>query len=218
MLLTLSFFVFSLDLGNTYIGIVAPLYNGKKDGSNVAFMFVVDDIKSSAAITAIMGTLTNANAGATFFVSGMFVGSNLELTKELSDDFEVGNYGFSNIKLNINDKVKIKNEIIFCNDLIKSVTGKDTKLFTPPQQLYNKTTLTAASELNYKTILPTARNATINWTTADTNLVASYATEGVKAGDIILFRPTAAAVQSLARIISYFLEQNFNILSVSDIL
>jgi peptidoglycan/xylan/chitin deacetylase (PgdA/CDA1 family) len=205
--------VFNLNSGDTYT-ITAPLYNGNKNKQNISFMFVVNDAEAAKTLPQITETLGSAKANATFFISGMFVANNLELTKNIASKFELGNYGFTGKKLNITDKNKIKDEIVFCHNIVKSVTDNDMNLFTPPGMFYNKTTLSASDDLGYKMILPTVRPATIDWSAADRNLVKSYATANVSAGDIILLYPTEATKNVLAEIISYFLERNFFIVSV----
>jgi len=218
VLVTVSFFVFTLNVDRTFLGITAPLYSGSRDTKTVAFMFIVNDNAHAANLPFITGSLNTAKAGATFFVSGMFAGNNMEMVKNLGDGFELGNHGFSGARLNITDKSKITTEIVFCRDIIKAVSGKTPALFTPPDLLYNRTTLGVAGELGYKTVLPTARRVTINWATADTNLVLSYATHDTKGGDIIMFRPTTATMQSIARVIAHFLERGFKIVSVGSLL
>jgi peptidoglycan/xylan/chitin deacetylase (PgdA/CDA1 family) len=200
MLLTLSFFVFTLDLSQTYVGITAPLYNGNTNNKNISFIFVIDKNTNTTVLPQIIDTLKNARAHSTFFVSGSWVAGNIELTKTLSADFELGNYGFTNAKLNINDSNKIKGEILYCHDIVKSVAGVEMNLFMPPDMEYNKTTLSAAESLGYRTILPT-RNADIN---------------KPKAGDLILMYITKSNAETLSKTIANLLAQNFHIVSVGS--
>ncbi len=216
-LFTLAFFVFNLPLSNTYLSITAPLYNGDRDENKVAFVFVLDDNSYADNIEHISSSLTTANAKATFFLSGTFIPSNLELVKNLGTEFELGNYGFSNTNLNITDKSKIINEITLCGDLVKSVSDKNMQYFSPPNALYNNSTLGVAESLGYKTILPTNRKTSIDWQTADTNIVTSYATYNTKGGDIIFLTPTLATTQAISKIISSFLERDLTITSVGEL-
>lgn len=217
-LLVLAFFVFNLDLDRTYINTSAPLYNGSRDTKQVAFMFVVDNNDDANNLPVIMQALTNANASATFFISAATVLDNLGLVQQLGAQFELGNYGFSNIPLNIADKHTIAEEIAVCDSLIKSVTGQQMTLFTPPDGLYNKNTLGMADNLGYQTILPTSRKVSIDWDNTDTNLVASYATYDTQAGDIILLRPVDATRLAISKIIASFLSRDLTITSVGNLL
>jgi peptidoglycan/xylan/chitin deacetylase (PgdA/CDA1 family) len=199
VLMIVSFFVFTLDTSETYVGITAPLYSGNTNTKSVSFMFIVDGGTNSDMVEQITDALKNARSRATFFVSGDWVAKNIALTRTLGEDFELGNYGFTAAKLNISDKVKIKSEIENCHNLVSSVANVKMKLFTPPEQKYNKTTLSVAESLGYKTVLPTQKD-----------------TDEHKAGDLILLHVNNDTANDLARIIASLLAKNFHIVSVSD--
>jgi peptidoglycan/xylan/chitin deacetylase (PgdA/CDA1 family) len=199
VLMVVSFFVFAVDTSETYVGITAPLYSGNTNTKSVSFMFIVDGNTNGDTVTQITDILKNARSRATFFVSGSWVANNIELTRTLGEEFELGNHGFTAAKLNISDKNKIKSEIENCHNIVASVTGIKMKLFTPPEQKYNKNTLSVAENLGYKTVLPTQKD-----------------TDEYKSGDLILIPANSSTVNDLARVISALLSRNFHIVSVGD--
>jgi peptidoglycan/xylan/chitin deacetylase (PgdA/CDA1 family) len=199
VLLTVSFFVFSVDTSESYVGITAPLYSGNTNTKNVSFMFIVSGSTDSSTLTKIINTLKNARSGATFFVSGSWAAKNIETIRALAAEFEIGNYGFSAVKLNISDKNKIKSEIENCHNLIMSVADVKMNLFTPPEQKYNKNTVSAAESLGYRTVLPTQ------------NSTGEY-----NSGDLILLHANTDTADGLAQTVSVLLTNNFHIVSVGD--
>ena len=201
VLVVLSLFVFTADLSETFVDITAPLYSGNTHSKSVSFMFIVEKNTAAADIESITLSLQNARSSATFFVAGSWVGENMELTKKLAEKYELGNYGFSGIKLNLSGTAKIKNEIQNTHSIVSSVAGYNMKFFTPPGQKYNKNTLSAAESLGYTTVLPTQR------TTAD-----------YKSGDLIMLSADRETADNLDRIISNILSQNFHIVCVGEII
>ncbi len=217
-LLVISFLVFNLDVGNTYLRVDAPLSNGDRHGQAVALVLLIDDDTAADCAAQMLPTLANARANATFFLTGATAARNLATLNTLAEQCELGNYGFSHTALNIADKNTIRDEINLGGSLLRNLTGKAPAFFTPPNGLFNKNTLAMASNLGYRTVLPTDRPVSIDWATADSNLVQAYATNQTQAGDIIFLKANAATQQSLAAIIANFLERNLVLTSLSQLL
>jgi peptidoglycan/xylan/chitin deacetylase (PgdA/CDA1 family) len=195
----LSIFVFTADLSETFVDITAPLYYGNANTKSVSFMFVIDENTAAENVEKIVSSLKNARSGATFFIRGSWAANNIELTKKLADEYELGNYGFTNTNLNGNNAAKIKSEIENCHNMILGIANVKMKFFTPPDQKYNKTTLSAAESLGYTTVLPTKQT-----------------TAGYKSGDLILLPADTDTVYSIDKTISGILSQNIFIVSVGD--
>jgi hypothetical protein len=199
VLAVLSVFVFTADLSETFVDITAPLYSGNIYSKSVSVMFTVEENAAADDVRSITLSLQNARSSATFFVSGGWVGKNIELTKELAKKYELGNYGFSGAKLNLGDIEKIKNEIKNTHNIVSSVADYKMKFLTPPEQKYNKNTLSAAESLGYTTVLPTQKNG-----------------DKYNGGDLILLSVNRKNADDLDRIISNILSQNFHIVCVGD--
>ena len=217
VLCLLGIFISTVNVTQTYLSVNAPFSNGNRNNQQVGLMLIIDDPVLANNLSSILTTLDKAEATATFFFTGAAAINNLELIKNIASNHELGNYGFSNKTLNIADKNSITEEIQLSDALIKSLTNVQMKVFTPPLQVFNKHTLAMADNLNYTTIIPTERNATIDWQTADSNLVLSYATYNIQKGDIIALKPTVATMQCFSQIISNYLTNGLNVTSLSHL-
>ena len=218
VLLVLGFLVNTINIDKTYLSVAAPLSSGNRNSNYVGLMFIIDDPEMGANLPAILDTLNRAEASATFFFTGAAAINNLELYQKIADNYELGNYGFSNTPLNIADKNAITEEIRLGDALAKSLAHKIMQTFTPPNGVFNKHTLAMAQNLNYTTVLPTERNAVIDWETADSNLVLSYATYHVKSGDIVALKTTAATMQCFAQMTADYLSKGLKITSLGSLL
>jgi len=218
ILCVLGFFVSTINVSNTYLSVSAPLTNGNRNHAQIGLMFIIDEPELANNLTNILDTLDKAEASATFFFTGTSAINNLELLQTLKQKHEIGNYGFSNISLNLADKNLIYDEIRLGDILIKSLTNIQMKTFTPPTGSFNKHTIAMASNLGYTTVLPTNRETMIDWEKADSNLVLSYATYNIQNGDIIALKPTVATMQSFAQIIAHYTTNGWKITSLSRLL
>lgn len=218
VLLVLGFLVSTINVNQIYLTAGAPLANGNRDSHQVAIMFIIDDPELADNLTPILETLNRAEASATFFFTGTAAINNLEILQKLATNYELGNYGFSNIALNVADKNLITEEIRLGDALINSLVHTQMKVFTPPHGMFNKHTLAMAENLGYTTVLPTERNAVIDWDTADSNLVLSYATYQVQSGDIIALKPTTATRQCFAQVAANYLTNGLTITSLGQLL
>ena len=218
VLFVLGFLVSTINVTQTYLTVAAPLSSGNRDSNQVALMFIIDDAELANNLTAILETLDRAETKATFFFTGSAAINNLELLQKLATQHELGNYGFSNTALNVADKNYITEEIRLGDALINSLVHVPMKVFTPPQGVFNKHTIAMANNLGYTTVLPTDRNAVIDWDTADSNLVLSYATYHVQAGDIIALKPTTATLQCFAQVAATYLMNGLTITSLHQLL
>lgn len=179
---------------------------------------IIDDHAAADCAVQMLPLLANAHANATFFIAGSTAANNLAAFNALAEQCEIGNYGFSHQNLNIADKNLISEEITLGGTLLHSLTGKAPTFFTPPNGLFNKNTLAMAESLGYRTVLPTDRPVSIDWGTADSNLVQAYATNNTQAGDIIFLHANTATLQSLDAIIANFLERDLMLTALSQLL
>ena len=170
-LLVLSFLVLNLNVNQTYLRVDAPLANGNRNGQYVGLVFIVDNDTAADCAAQMLPTLANARANATFFITGTTATNNLAALNDIAEQCEIGNYGFTHTALNLADKNLISDEINLGGSLLRNLTGKTPRFFTPPDGLFNKNTLAMAQNLGYRTVLPTDRPVSINWDTADSNLV-----------------------------------------------
>lgn len=217
-LLVISFLALNLNVAQTYWRVTAPVYNGNRNGQYVALAIIIDNDTAADCAVAMPPLLTNAHSNATFFITGSTAANNLAALHTLAEQCEIGNHGFSHQNLNIADKNLISEEITLGGTLLSNLSGQAPTFFTPPNGLFNKNTLAMAESLGYRTVLPTDRPVSIDWTTADSNLVQAYATHNTQAGDIIFLHANSATLQSLAAIITNFLERDLILTSLGQLL
>ena len=151
----------------------------------------------------ILDVLEKNNVKATFFVGGIWVEKNNEcFLKIYQSGNEIASHGYwHKDHKNLSDNQQI-NEILLCEDLVNTLTGKKMNLFAPPSGSYNKNTAVLAEGLGYKTIMWS--KDTIDWRDQDQNLIFSRATKNACAGDLILMHPTKATAEVLDKVIKHY--------------
>ena len=181
------------------------IYQGDETRGKVALMFNVyertDNVEKIMAICEENGILT------TFFVGGCWAAKNADIIIKMhTAGFEIGNHGYlhrDHAKLSYEDNVK---EIRLTGRLTQSIL-KDfddftrLTLFAPPSGSIGDNMMKACETLGYKVIMWT--RDTIDWRDQDADLIFTRATDGLKAGELILLHPTDATVDALPRILEY---------------
>jgi peptidoglycan/xylan/chitin deacetylase (PgdA/CDA1 family) len=118
---------------------------GPPRGRRVALTF--DDGPSSTQTPAILATLEEFNAPATFFEEGRHVSGREELMREiLIAGDEIGNHSYDHPKYPGNE------EIASTNSRIHAATGFEPCLFRPPYGLVDRTVADAASHNHLETV------------------------------------------------------------------
>ncbi len=157
------------------------------------------------------------NVKATFFVGGCWVAQHVDYVKKIYDDgHEIGNHGYyhkEHSKLTYQQNV---DEMVLCSKLVFECCGEFPTLFAPPSGDFGNETLRAAKDNGFKTIMWS--RDTIDWRDKDSNLVYVRATKNVSGGELILMHPTAHTLAALENILQYFLENNLQPVTVSEII
>lgn len=190
-----------------------PIFKGNEQKNNVSLMFNV--YQGTEYIDGILNVLDKNGVKATFFVGGTWVSKNTDVFQKIVDSKnEIGNHGFLHRD---HDKIsfdKNKQEIMLCHEIVFKTTGKTMVLFAPPSGAYNSTTLNAAKQLGYKTIMWS--KDTIDWRDHDKSVIFKRATKNLSNGDLVLMHPTKETLEALNDVISEIKRQNFNIVTVGD--
>ena len=101
------------------------------------------------------------------------------------------------------------------NALLQAITGEKPQLFAPPSGAYGEDTLQACRQEGMKVIMWS--KDTIDWRDKDEELVYARATDGVKAGDLILMHPTAHTANALPRILRAYERAGLKVVTVSEL-
>ncbi|MBR4998833.1 MAG: polysaccharide deacetylase family protein, partial [Clostridia bacterium] len=168
------------------------IYSGDESSNNVCFMINV--YQGEEYVKNILDVLDLYNVKTTFFIGGSWAVKNIDLIKEIyTRGHELGNHGFyhkDQNKLNLDENIQ---EIKMCHEIVSKNLGIEMTLFAPPSGAYNITTVDAATNLNYKTIMWT--HDTIDWRDQNCDLIYNRATKNLSNGDLILMHPTKKTME-----------------------
>lgn len=191
------------------------IYSGNTSNANVCFMINV--YQGNEYVLDMLDILDLYNVKTTFFIGGCWASKNIDLVKEIyTRGHEIGNHGFYHKNQDSLSYEENITEIKACHDLISKNVGIEMTLFAPPSGAYNKTTVDASTDLNYKTIMWT--HDTIDWRDQDADLIFNRATKNLSNGDLILMHPTQKTVEAFKNILSTSINNGFNPTTVTNCL
>lgn len=216
ILLILSFFMYN----DTVLSVfkneeLEPIRKGYNEEYS-AFTCNVD--WGTELIPPILEILEKHDVKITFFVTGRWAKNNPEMLKMIYEKgHEIGNHGYghrmhSKLGLECN-----KEEIDRTHNIIKETIGIDMKYFAPPAGDFNDTTLKAAYESGYKTILWNID--TIDWRNDSTcdKIIKRVLTKPLEAS-IVLMHPKKETIKALDYLIRTIQEKNIKVGTVSKVL
>ncbi len=129
--------------------------SGSKDKREISLTF---DDGPGLNTKEILKILKDKDVKVTFFLLGTSVAKHPLLVKEIFDaGHELANHTYNHInffkyKEDETEKEKLEEELLSCQDLIKSITGYRTKLVRFPYGYSHENALSVARENNYKVI------------------------------------------------------------------
>lgn len=189
------------------------IYHGNTENNNVSLMINV--YWGTEYIEPMLDVLNEKNVKCTFFVGGMWASNNEEIMKKIiANGHELGNHGYYHKDHDKISKEKNEREIYQTHEIVKALTGVEMNLFAPPSGAYNQTTLDVAKTYGYQTIMWT--KDTIDWRDKNTELIYERAIKNAQNGDLILMHPTKNTLEALGDIIDYYLQNGFNVVTVSE--
>ncbi|MEG1706602.1 MAG: polysaccharide deacetylase family protein, partial [Clostridia bacterium] len=163
-----------------------PIYKGDTSKKNVTLMINV--YWGTEFIEPMLDCLSKHNITTTFFVGGTWVEKNQDIfLKIVNNGHEIGNHGYfhkSHDKLSYEQNIT---EISSCHKVVQTYSLKSMKLFAPPSGAFSNTTLKAAKDLGYTTIMWS--RDTIDWRDKDRKLIFTRATKNITNGELILMHP-----------------------------
>jgi len=149
----------------------------------------------------ILEILKNFDAKATFFVIGENCQKFPEIFKRIfKEDHSIGNHSFSHsIKFFFN----FKNEIEKTNEVIKEITGVETKIFRPPWGILPFWLKNYLSKEGYKTILWDVDSR--DWK----GKISDKIFEGIKPYSILLFHDCLQTSLILSKILATLKKEGY---------
>lgn len=169
-----------------------PIYRVKTDQNKIALTF--DVAWEDSDLDDILAMLDQHQAKATFFITGDFAQRFPERVKQISDSgHDVENHSNRHPHVNKLSESQVKDDASACNDILKSITGKDTVYYRAPYGEYNNTVMSALS--SYQVIQWDVDSR--DWKPdAQANAIAQFVCEKTKSGSILLFHVDSKAKQT----------------------
>ncbi len=191
----------------------AIYYHGERNTKNVSVMMNV--YENTDVINGMLEVLEKYNAKATFFVGGCWADDNGETLKKIAGKgHEIGNHGYfhkDHKKLDYNGNFE---EISLCGVVVKALSSVTPKLFAPPSGSFSESTINAANNLGYKVIMWS--KDTIDWRDYDEDKIYKRATTGIEGGDLVLMHPKEHTLKVLPKILEFYRDNGYNVVSVSE--
>jgi len=172
----------------------------------------------------VLKILKDKNVKATFFLLGSSVEKHPEMVKEIYNaGHEIGNHTYNHVNFfkysGDDEKEKLKEELLLCQDLIKSIIDYRTKLVRFPYGYSHENALEVAKENNYKVI---------NWSfgvdwkhfSDEEELFEQYL-NNAEPGIIFLMHDLAKNLkltQMLPKLIDELKNKNYEFVTVSEII
>jgi peptidoglycan/xylan/chitin deacetylase (PgdA/CDA1 family) len=188
-------------------------YKGNSDNKNVSLM--INCYWGTKEVEQILDILKEKEVKATFFLGGCWADDNNDLVVRMYEEGnEIGNHGYFHKDHTKLSKEKNIQEITLTSELIEKICGYKIKLFAPPSGAYNKATVNICNDLGYKVIMWS--KDTIDWRDKDADLCYNRAIKNPENGDLILMHPMVHTVTALPKIIDFYKQKGYNIVTVTE--
>lgn len=166
----------------------------------------------------MLETLEKHDTKISFFIGGVWGKKNINLIKTMKDSgHDIQNHGYYHKKptqLSEGDNIK---EIQMTSELLKNEVGVETTIFEPPYGDFDEYTQKMTEKANHK--LVTFNMDTIDWREdASREVLVKRISKKLNPGGIILMHPKEVTSKSLEDIILYLKSQDYEILTVNELL
>lgn len=169
----------------------------------------------------ILDLLDRYNIKATFFMIGVNVRNYPKVAQMVADrGHEIGNHTETHSHSIRLDDHELRTEIAQCQENILKNTGKQCKLFRPPEGALNDSMRTTINNMGYCNVLWTLD--TRDWAHTPPEEIATMIIQNAKHGDIILMHDYIGAnsptLQALELFIPELLRQGFTFVTAGELL
>lgn len=192
-----------------------PIYQGKPDMPAVALACNV--FWGEEHLPAILKACHAENVTITFFIGGSWAKRFPDALQQIAAaGHELGNHSYSHPHPNTLTFEQNQMQIKQAEELVQTITGKQTRLYAPPYGEFNTIVLDAAQQLGYQTILWTID--TIDWQKPPVKLILDRVIPKLQNGAIILIHPTANTATALPLLLQQIKQRGYQIKPVSELL
>lgn len=192
-----------------------PIYKGNPKKSMVSLLINV--AWGNEHIPRILEVLNDNQVKATFFLDGSWTKKNPELAMMIyMEGHEIGNHAYSHPDLRQRSRAKTLEEITKTNNVIKATLGIKPEWFAPPSGSFNMGTVSAAHQLNMKTILWTVD--TVDWKKPSPTEMVNRVVAKVDNGSMVLMHPTKPVAEGLETMIKDIKAKGYQLGTVSNLM
>lgn len=192
---------------------ITPIYQGLNNKKQISFAVNVD--WGEEFIPEMIDTFNGHQIKCTFFLTGRWTEKFPEVAKSIIENgHEIGNHGYKHDSPNKMSQEKVRTDIKKTEQIIKEITGKNTKLYAPPSGEREDHVIRAAHELGYQTILWSVD--TIDWQRPASNSIVTRILDKAHNGAIVLMHPTEPTVQALPIVIPELKRQGYKFVTISE--
>lgn len=190
-----------------------PVKNIDPNKPMIALTF--DDGPTKRYTSAILDSLKEHNANATFFVLGSNAANAPELLQRMIlEGHEIGNHTFSHKQLTTLSKANIEEEIIATQETIHNITNRYPAIIRPPYGSRNENVMQSAQG---KKIVNWSID-TRDWKDRNADVIVKRVLDTVKDGDIILMHDLyASTAQAVSILVPQLQEQGYQLVTVSEL-
>ncbi|MCT4639906.1 MAG: polysaccharide deacetylase family protein [Bacteroidales bacterium] len=186
------------------------------DGTKQEVAITFDDGPHNNTLK-ILDILDKYSVKAAFFLIGKNADEKPDIVKEIINRGHIiGNHSYYHKgTFDIQSRKKMISELTKTNNTIKSITGKDNKLFRPPFGITNPIVGNAIKKMKLISIGWSVRS--LDTSIKDPGKVCSRVYKRIKPGSVILLHDTTKDIDIiLENIIKYLKNNNYKIVSLRD--
>lgn len=192
-----------------------PIYAVSRADNHIALTF--DCAWGNSNTDLLLSLLKDANATATFFVTGEFCDKYPEDVKKMYQaGHEIGNHSDMHPHvegININDLIEDTRE---CSRKIKMITGEEPKIYRAPYGEYDDNTVSTIEGMGMKMIQWSVDS--IDWQEPDADTIIERVVSKTESGSILLFHNDLENTsQALPEVLTKLKQKGFSFVKVSDL-
>lgn len=192
-----------------------PIYAVSRADNHIAVTF--DCAWGNSNTDLLLSLLKDANATATFFVTGEFCDKYPEdVRKMYQAGHEIGNHSdlHPHIEgININDLIEDTRE---CSRKIKMITGEEPKIYRAPYGEYDDNTVSTIEGMGMKMIQWSVDS--IDWQEPNADTIIERVVSKTESGSILLFHNDLEnTAQALPDVLTKLKQKGFTFVKVSDL-
>ncbi len=169
----------------------------------------------------ILDILEEYGVTATFFIIGVNAENYPESLKMIAESgCEIGNHTYSHVRIDKMSDAELEAEIVKCEEVLYSMTGKRPVVFRPPEGRVPKRLLPISTKHGYNVVLWSID--TLDWSHNPSDKICSAVIGNLHGGDIILMHDYISGknttCEALRRFIPELLSKGYKFVTVSELI